>query len=47
MKKTLSYFLYMMLIACIVCACNDNLDIVQDYGYRVETLPLPKRIKQG
>jgi hypothetical protein len=47
MKKTLSYFLYTMLIACIVCACNDNLDIVQDYGYRVETLPLPKRIKQG
>jgi hypothetical protein len=47
MKKTLSYFLYTMLIACIVCACNDSLDIVQDYGYRVETLPLPKRIKQG
>jgi hypothetical protein len=36
-----------MLIACVVCACNDSLDIVQDYGYRVETLPLPKRIKQG
>jgi hypothetical protein len=36
-----------MLIACIVCACNDSLDIVQDYGYRVETLPLPKKIKQG
>ncbi|MDR0541180.1 MAG: DUF3872 domain-containing protein, partial [Dysgonamonadaceae bacterium] len=47
MKKTLSYFLYTMLIACIVCACNDHLDIVQDYGYRVETLPLPKKIKQG
>jgi hypothetical protein len=36
-----------MLIACIVCACNDSLDIVQDYGYRVETLPLPKKIKQS
>jgi hypothetical protein len=47
MKKTLSYFLYTMLIACIVCACNDSLDIVQDYGYRVKTLPLPKKIKQG
>jgi hypothetical protein len=47
MKKTLSYFLYTMLIACIVCACNDSLDIVQDYGYRVETLPLLKRIEQG
>jgi hypothetical protein len=42
MKKTLSYFLYTMLIACIVCACSDRLDIVQDYGYRIETLPLPK-----
>jgi hypothetical protein len=47
MKKTLSYFLYTLLLAAIVCACNDSLDIVQDYGYRVETLPLPKRIKQG
>ncbi|MDR0506854.1 MAG: DUF3872 domain-containing protein [Dysgonamonadaceae bacterium] len=47
MKKTLSYFLYTMLVACIVCACNDRLDIIQDYGYSVETLPLPKKIKQG
>jgi hypothetical protein len=47
MKKTLSYFLYTMLIACIVCACNDNLDIVQNYGYRIETLPLPKNLKEG
>jgi hypothetical protein len=36
-----------MLIACIVCACNDRLDIVQDYGYSVETLPLPKSLKKG
>jgi hypothetical protein len=36
-----------MLVACIVCACNDRLDIIQDYGYSVETLPLPKKIKQG
>lgn len=47
MKKTVPYFLYTMLIAGIVCACNDPLDIVQDYEYRIETLPLPKRIKQG
>jgi hypothetical protein len=47
MKKTLSYFLYTMLIACIVCACSDSLDIVQDYGYSVETLPLPKKLVQG
>jgi len=47
MKKTLAYLLYTMLIACIVCACNDRLDIIQDYGYSVETLPLPKTLKQG
>jgi hypothetical protein len=40
----------MMLIACIVCivcACNDTLDIVQSYGYHIETLPLPKSLKKG
>jgi len=47
MKKTLAYFLYTMLIACIVCACNDRLDIIQDYEYGMETLPLPKSMKQG
>jgi hypothetical protein len=47
MKKTLAYFLYTMLIACIVCACNDHLDIVQDYEYSVETLPLPKTMTNG
>jgi hypothetical protein len=36
-----------MLIACIVCACSDSLDIIQDYGYRIETLPLPKKLVQG
>jgi hypothetical protein len=36
-----------MLIACIVCACSDSLDIVRDYGYGVETLPLPKSLERG
>jgi hypothetical protein len=36
-----------MLLASIVCACNDRLDIIQDYGYSVETLPLPKKLVQG
>ena len=47
MKKTLAYFLYTMLIASIVCACNDRLDIIQDYEYSVETLPLPKTMTNG
>jgi hypothetical protein len=36
-----------MLLAGIICACNDRLNIVQDYGYHVETLPLPKKLKLG
>ena len=47
MKKTLSYFLYTMLIACIVCACNSSLDITQMYAFDLYTMPVPKRIVQG
>jgi len=47
MKKTLAYFLYTMLIACIVCACNDHLDINQVYGFDLVTMPIPKRITQN
>ena len=47
MKKTLSYFLYTLLLAATVCACSSDIDIKQDYGYGVETLPLPKTLKQG
>jgi hypothetical protein len=47
MKRFASYFLYTLLLAAIVCACNDSLDIVQDYGYRIETLPLPEKLKKG
>lgn len=47
MKKTLSYFLYTMLIACIVCACNSSLDITQNYTFDLLTMPYPKKIVQG
>ena len=47
MKKTLSYFLYTMLIACIVCACSSSLDITQMYAFDLYTMPVPKRIVQG
>lgn len=47
MKKTLSYFLYTMLIACIVCACNDTLDIQQMYSFDLRTMPVSKKIAQG
>jgi len=47
MKPFASYILYALLASAIVCACNDNLDIKQDYWYSIEILPLPKSIKQG
>ena len=47
MKRFASYVLYTLLLAAIVCACNDRLDIVQDYEYGVETLPLPKTMTDG
>ncbi|KAA6300740.1 MAG: hypothetical protein EZS26_003105 [Candidatus Ordinivivax streblomastigis] len=47
MKKTLSYFLYTMLIACIVCACSDRLDINQVYTFDLQCMPVPKKIVQG
>jgi len=47
MKRFASYILYTLLLSVVVCACNDDLDIKQDYGYSIETLPLPKSLKQG
>ncbi len=35
------------MLAAIACACSDHLDIKRDYGYSVETLPFPKKIKNG
>ncbi|GHT35697.1 conjugal transfer protein [Bacteroidia bacterium] len=47
MKKTLSYFLYTMLIACIVCACSDEFSINQVYTFDLLTMPVPKKIVEG
>jgi len=47
MKKTLAYFLYTMLIACIVCACSDRMDIIQNYGFDLQTLPVPETVVQN
>jgi hypothetical protein len=46
-KKTLSYFLYTLLLAAIVCACSSRLDITQNYVFDLEVLPFPKRIVRG
>lgn len=36
-----------MSIMLLALSCNDDLDIRQDYGYAIETLPLPKSLKKG
>ncbi|MDR0873135.1 MAG: DUF3872 domain-containing protein [Prevotellaceae bacterium] len=47
MKRFASYFLYAMLIASIVCACNDGLDITQKYAFDLLAMPYPKKVVQG
>jgi hypothetical protein len=47
MKKTLSYFLYTLLLAAIVCACSDDLDIRQVYTFDLVTMPIQKKIVQN
>lgn len=41
------YFLYTLLLATVVCACSDDLDINQIYSYDLVYLPVPKKIVQG
>lgn len=47
MKRLASYIIYTILLACIVCACSDNIDIKQDYEFQVTYLPVPKKLKKG
>jgi hypothetical protein len=46
-KRALALMTWLAAIMLLALACNDSLDIVQDYGFRIETLPLPKKLKQG
>jgi hypothetical protein len=51
MKRYIKFGLYTLLLCAIVCVSNncghDDLDILTNYGYSVQTLPLPKKLKQG
>jgi hypothetical protein len=47
MKQLASYFLYTLLLAAIVCACTDSLDITQKYAFDVLVMPYPKKVVQG
>jgi hypothetical protein len=46
-KCAFALMIWSAAIMLLALACNDFLDIVQDYGYRIETLPLPGKLKQG
>ena len=45
--KTLSYFLYTLLLAAIVCACNNDLDITQKYAFDLRTMPYPAKVVEN
>jgi len=47
MRKFASYMIYTLLLAAIACACSDDLDIKQDYEFKVAHLPVPKRLVYG
>lgn len=47
MRRIASYIIYTILIACIACACSDDIDIKQGYEFKVTHLPVPKRLKKG
>lgn len=41
MKITILYLLVLL------CSCTDSLTIKQDYDYKINTLPVPKKIRDG
>ena len=47
MRRIASYIIYTILIACIACACSDDIDIRQGYEFKVTHLPVPKKLKVG
>jgi len=47
MKRFAAYFLYTLLLAAVVCACSDRLDIIQNYDFDLQTLPVPKTVTQN
>lgn len=39
--------LFMGLAACLLSACNDEMDVQQSYPFKVENMPVPTRIVKG
>lgn len=47
MKKYILYTLSLASLLVVLCACDSDLDIRQDYGFTVEHLPVPKKLQVG
>ena len=47
MKKNWIYVFCTLLLGVVVCGCNNELDIQQDYPFDLVTLPVQKKIAQG
>jgi hypothetical protein len=46
-RKILAISVWLVAIGLLACACSDNLDIRQDYVFDLETMPVPKKVKEG
>jgi hypothetical protein len=46
-KRAFAQITWLAAVMLLALACSGNLDIKQDYGYRIETLPLPDKLRQG
>lgn len=47
MKKNWIYVFCTLLLGVVVCGCNSELDIQQNYPFDLVTLPVQKKIAQG
>ncbi len=47
MKKNWIYVFCTLLLGVVVCGCNNELDIQQDYSFDLVTLPVQNKIAQG
>ena len=47
MKNNWIYVFCTLLLGVVVCGCNNELDIQQDYSFDLVTLPVQKKIAQG
>ncbi|GAB6008778.1 TraQ conjugal transfer family protein [Dysgonomonas reticulitermitis] len=46
-KRAFAQIIWLAAIMLLACACSGNLDIKQDYEFKVTHLPVPKKIKKG